>query len=308
MGKIAFVFSGQGAQYPGMGQELCELSPAASEVFKNADAIRPGTSTQCFSGTEEELKTTCITQPCMFAVETAAAAVLSEHGIKADMAAGFSLGEIAALTYSGAVDFKTGFELVIKRGELMQAAAEATPSAMVAVLKLMAPEVERIAAEFDGIYPVNYNCPGQTAVAGLEEVMPAFTARIKEAGGRALPIKVRGGFHSPFMEGASSEFKKVLDTLKISVPEVSLYSNKTGEPYPADTGAVRELLAKQICSPVRWETIVRNMIAEGADTFIELGPGNTLCGLISKTDPTVRTYPLSGKEDLDKILTEVKPC
>lgn len=308
MGKIAFVFSGQGAQYPGMGQELAQISQAAADVFKNADAIRPGTSSQCFSGTEEELKTTCITQPCMFAVETAAAAVLSENGITADMAAGFSLGEIAALTYSRAVDFKTGFELVIKRGELMQAAAEATPSAMVAVLKLQAPDVEKIAAEFRGIYPVNYNCPGQTAVAGLEETMPEFTARIKEAGGRALPIKVRGGFHSPFMEGASEKFAEVLAKLDISVPETTLYSNKTGEPYPADTEVMRKLLAKQICSPVRWETIVRNMIAEGVDTFIELGPGNTLCGLISKTDPAVRAYPLCTKEDLDKILTEVKPC
>ena len=308
MGKIAFVFSGQGAQYPGMGQELAQISPAAADVFKNADAIRPGTSAQCFSGTEEELKTTCITQPCMFAVETAAAAVLAENGIHADMAAGFSLGEIAALTYTRSVDFKTGFELVIKRGELMQAAAEATPSAMVAVLKLTAPDVEKIASEFSGIYPVNYNCPGQTAVAGLEEEMPAFTARIKEAGGRALPIKVRGGFHSPFMEGASAEFAKVLADLSISVPTVALYSNKTGDRYPDDTDIIRELLAGQICSPVRWETIVRNMIAAGADTFIELGPGSTLCGLISKTDPSVRVYPLSDKDNLDKILTEIKPC
>ena len=144
MGKIAFVFAGQGAQHPGMGQELAEISPAAAEVFQKLDALRPGTSAQCFSGTDEELKETKNTQPCMFAVELAAAAALTEAGIKADRAAGFSLGEIGALTYTGAVDLETGFHLVCRRGELMQAAAEEQPTAMAAVLKLPNEKVEEL--------------------------------------------------------------------------------------------------------------------------------------------------------------------
>ncbi|MDR3998187.1 MAG: ACP S-malonyltransferase, partial [Evtepia sp.] len=160
MGKIAFVFAGQGAQYPGMGQELAQCSPAAAQVFQQLDALRPGTSQQCFSGTEAELKETRNTQPCMFAVELAAAAALEEKGLRADLAAGFSLGEIGALAYTGAVDLETGFHLVCRRGELMQQAAEAQPTAMAAVLKLENAAVEALCAQFPETYPVNYNCPG----------------------------------------------------------------------------------------------------------------------------------------------------
>ena len=199
MGKIAFVFAGQGAQYPGMGQELAQCSPAAAEIFAKLDALRPGTSAQCFGGTDEELKETKNTQPCMFAVELAAAAALEEGGLRADMAAGFSLGEIGALTYTRAVDLETGFHLVCRRGELMQAAAEEQPTAMAAVLKLSNEEVEQICAQFAQVYPVNYNCPGQVSVACAKEQLAPFSAAVKAAGGRALPLKVRGGFHSPFM-------------------------------------------------------------------------------------------------------------
>ena len=291
MGKIAFVFAGQGAQHPGMGQELAEISPAAAEVFQKLDALRPGTSAQCFSGTDEELKETKNTQPCMFAVELAAAAALTEAGIKADKAAGFSLGEIGALTYTGAVDLETGFHLVCRRGELMQAAAEEQPTAMAAVLKLPNEKVEELCGQFPETYPVNYNCPGQVSVACAKEQLAPFSAAVKAAGGRALPLKVRGGFHSPFMASAAEE------------PKIPLYSNRTGAVYSGDAKA---LLAQQIASPVRWEAIVRDMIAAGVDTFIELGPGSTLCGLIQKIDKTVRTYPLSTKEDLEKVVQEVK--
>ena len=284
MGKIAFVFAGQGAQYPGMGQELAQCSRAAAEIFQKVDALRPGTSEQCFSGTAEELKETKNTQPCLFAVELAAAAALAEGGLKADMAAGFSLGEIGALTYTGAVDLATGFHLVCRRGELMQAAAEEQPTAMAAVLKLSNEAVEGLCAQFDQVYPVNYNCPGQVSVACAQEQLAPFSAAVKAAGGRALPLKVRGGFHSPFMASAARGFAGVY----------------AGDP--------KELLARQIASPVRWETIVENMIAAGADTFLELGPGQTLCGLIGKIDKRVKTYPLSTREDLEKILREVAGC
>ena len=181
MGKIAFVFAGQGAQFPGMGQELAQCSPAAAKIFAELDALRPGTSQQCFAGTEEELKETKNTQPCMFAVELASAAALAEGGLRADMTAGFSLGEIAALTYSGAVDLATGFHLVCRRGELMQEAAEAQPTAMAAVLKLSNEDVEKVCAQFDQVYPVNYNCPGQVSVACAKEQLAPFSAAVKAA-------------------------------------------------------------------------------------------------------------------------------
>ena len=302
MGKVAFVFAGQGAQFPGMGQELAQCSPAAAQVFQQLDALRPGTSQQCFSGTEAELKETRNTQPCMFAVELAAAAALEEKGLRADLAAGFSLGEIGALTYTGAVDLETGFHLVCRRGELMQQAAEAQPTAMAAVLKLENAAVEALCAQFPETYPVNYNCPGQVSVACAKEQLAPFSAAVQAAGGRALPLKVAGGFHSPFMASAAQGFAQVLADCQVGQPKLPLYSNKTGAVYDGDP---KELLAQQIVSPVRWETIVRNMIAAGADTFIELGPGKTLCGLIAKTDQTVKTYALSTQADLEQIVKEV---
>ncbi len=305
MGKIAFVFAGQGAQFPGMGQELAQCSQAAADIFAKVDALRPGTSAQCFGGSEEELKETKNTQPCMFAVELASAAALAEGGIKADMAAGFSLGEIAALTYTGAVDLETGFHLVCRRGELMQAAAEEQPTAMAAVLRLSNEMVEEICAQFEQVYPVNYNCPGQVSVACAKEQLAPFSAAVKAAGGRALPLKVRGGFHSPFMASAAQGFAQVLSACTVNAPKMPLYANRTGQVYDGDP---KQLLSQQISSPVRWETIVRNMIAAGADTFLELGPGKTLCGLIEKIDQTVKTYALSSKEDLEKILKEVRGC
>lgn len=305
MGKIAFLFPGQGAQFAGMGEAVCRCSGPAADVFAAADALRPDTSRQCFAGTEEELRQTRNTQPCIFAVELATAAALTERGVRADVTAGFSLGEIAALTYAGAVDFETGFRLVERRGQLMQQASEDNPSSMVAVLKLPNETVEALCAEFSAVYPTNYNCPGQVSVSGQESEMTAFTKRVKEAKGRAIPIKTAGGFHSPFMASAAEQFAADLAACDFAPPRIPLYSNCTGLPYDGD---MRALLQRQIISPVRWEAIIRHMIDSGVDTFIEAGPGNTLCGFIQRIDESVRAFHVGDAEELDAVVKEVTSC
>ena len=291
MGRVAFVFSGQGDQYPGMGKALYEAYPAAGGIFDLCDQIRPGTANQCFSGTAEELKETANTQPCLFAMELAAAEVLREKGIVPDAVAGFSLGEVAAAAFAGLFDHSGGFSLVCRRGQLMQAEAEKHDTAMAAVVKLPTETVEALCAKHPGLYPVNYNCPGQITVSGLSSEMAAFSAEVKAAGGRALPLKVKGAFHSPFMADAAKAFAEVLAKTEMNPPTISLYSDVTAEEYSGDPAY---LLAKQIASPVRWEALVRNLIAAGVDTFIEIGPGKTLTNMITKIDPAVKAVPYTA--------------
>ena len=304
MSKIAFVFSGQGAQYPGMGQSLRDASSAAKAVFDLCDSIRPGTSAQCFSGTKEELTVTSNTQPDMFAVEVAAAAALVEAGIEPDALAGFSVGEIGALAFSGALSVEDSFRLVCRRGELMQQASDAADTGMVAVVKLPPEQVEALAAQFEQVYPVNYNGPAQTVCAGLSSSMEGFKAAVKEAGGRAIPLRVAGAFHSPFMGIAAEGLAEALKGYTFQSPKYPLYSNVTGAPYEG-VETYPEMLARQVISPVRWQQIVQRLIAQGVDTFIEVGPGNTLTGLISKIDPNVKCCNVDSAEGLEKTIQEV---
>ena len=297
MGKIAFVFSGQGDQFPGMGKELADKYPSAKSVFDMCDGIRPGTSEQCFNGTEEELKETKNTQPCLFAMELAAANVLFDKGVEPEALAGFSLGEVTAATAAGIFDNETGFRLVCKRGELMQTEAEKFDTSMAAVVKLTPEQVQDVCAKYSDVYPVNFNCPGQITVSGLASQMKDFSADVKAAGGRALPLKLKGAFHSPFMNAASEAFRVELENAKINKGNITLYSDLTSMPYTDD---VAELLSKQICSPVLWEKIVRNMIADGFDTFIEIGPGRTLTNMIKKISADVKA------QTVEEYLSEVE--
>ena len=299
MGKIAFVFSGQGDQFPGMGKDLYEKYPVAKKIYDLCDEIRPGTSDQCFNGTEEELKETKNTQPCLYAMELAAASVLMEKGITPDVVAGFSLGEVVAATISGAFDNETGFRLVCKRGELMQSEAEKMDTSMAAVVKLTPEQVRAVCSKYSDVYPVNFNCPGQITVSGLSSQMTAFFVDVKAAGGRAIPLKVKGAFHSPFMKAAAESFAEELKKAEVKERGITLYSNMTAEPYADD---VVGLLSSQICSPVQWETIIRNMVSDGVDTFIEIGPGKTLTNMIQKISTDVKAV------NITEYLAKVEEC
>lgn len=305
MGKLAFVFAGQGTQQVGMGQALALHDATAAHIFAAADALRPETSAQCFTGDEAVLRETVNTQPCLFAVEMAIARALSAHGVVADCVAGFSLGEVVALAYAEAADFETMFQLICKRGALMQAASEKQPTGMVAVVRLENEQVVAICNDFAEVYPVNFNCPGQVTVAGEEEALKAFSQAVKSAGGRTLPLKVKGGFHSPFMAEAADAFYEVLRAIPFKVPAVPVYANAIAMPYGED---IAVLLAKQLISPVQWEASIRQMIADGVDTFIEIGIGQTLSGMIKRIDDTVALYQVATPEDVEQVCKEVLVC
>lgn len=297
MAKVAFVFSGQGDQYPGMGADLAQTSEAAENIFAVCDEIRPGTSAMCFGGSAEDLRVTSNTQPCLYAMELAAAEALAERGLQADCVAGFSLGEVAAAAFAGYYSVQAGFRLVMRRGELMQACADRVRTSMVAVLKLSSEKVEELAGHFGQVYPVNYNCPGQISVAGQADQMRKFMAEVRENGGRAVPLKVAGAFHSPFMEGAREPFASAIDEEleKSPIGAIPLYSDVTAQPYGEN---FTELLSSQLCNPVRWEQLVRNMMESGVDTFVEIGPGRTLTNMIHRISADVKA--VSYREMLEE--------
>lgn len=299
MGAVAFLFAGQGAQYPGMGQSLCESSKAAQAVFALTDQIRPGTSAQCFAGTKEELSQTVNTQPTVFAVDLAAACALLEAGVVPQAICGFSLGEVAALTYAGAFSHAEGFRLVTKRAELMQRAAEQSNGGMAAILKLSNEDVEQLCASNPGVYPVNYNCPGQLVVAGGQDALEKFYLAVQQKGGRAMPLAVSGAFHSPYMAEAAEEFYQLLSTLSFHNPSCPVYANGTAEPYAPPYAA---LLSRQIASPVRFEQSIRAMARAGIDTFVEVGPGKTLTGLVRKILPEAKTCNVQDVESFTETI------
>ena len=307
MDSVAFLFAGQGAQHPAMGVDLIEASPAAAKVFAIADEVRPGTSEQCRSASKEELSQTENTQPCVFVHDLAAAAALRERGVVPAVCAGFSLGEVAALNFAGAFDTRAGFELVCERAALMAAAAERHPGGMRAVIKLDAAQVENLAAQAgEDCWPVNYNSPQQTVVAGAPDALQTLDVLVKEAGGRAMKVAVSGAFHSPYMAEATEELATYIQAGHAPSPLlIPVMANMTAAPYPADPRAASDVMANQVSHAVRWVDTLHALQTQGIDTFIEVGPGKTLSGLVKRTLSDVRVYSCETAEQVAAIADEL---
>jgi [acyl-carrier-protein] S-malonyltransferase len=299
MGKIAFVFAGQGAQFAGMGKDLYDRFECARAVF---DASGEKVKNLAFYGPAEELNVTINTQPCLFAMDLACARALEEMGIRADGAAGFSLGEIPALAYSGLMSDGEALDFVNMRAAAMQKCAEKNTGAMFAVLRLSAEKTEELCKNLRDAYPVNYNCEGQTVVACAETSAKALQDAVAQAGGKTIKLAVSGAFHSPFMNDAAAEIEKYLENIKLEETQIPVYSNVTGKIYENP----EKLLPLQVKSPVLWQRSVENMISDGFDTFIEVGPGKTLSGLIRKIDGSVRVFNVSDVSSLENTVREVK--
>ena len=284
----AFVFPGQGSQFSGMGKDLYTNVPAAKELFEKANEILGFRITDImFEGTDEELKQTFVTQPAVFLHSVIMAKALGEE-FQPDMVAGHSLGEFSALVAAGALDFEDGLRLVAKRAAAMQQACEAQPSTMAAVLGLDDKVVEDICAEVDGVVvAANYNCPGQLVISGSIEAVDAACERLKAAGARrALRLPVGGAFHSPLMEPAKVELQAAIEAAPFKAPICPVYQNVDAKPY-TDPEQIKANLIAQLTAPVRWTYIVQNMLADGANSFVELGPGAVLQGLIKKVSRDV---------------------
>ena len=280
--KKAYIFPGQGSQFPGMARQLYETNSTAREMLEKANEILGFRITDImFEGTAEELKETKVTQPAIFLHSVVLAKCLPDF--KPEMVAGHSLGEFSALVAAGAMDFEEGLKLVSIRAQAMQKACEMNPGAMAAVLMLDSETIEHICEETEGIVvAANYNCDGQIVISGEKAAVDAACIRLKEAGARrALPLPVGGAFHSPLMEPARAELAEGIEKAVFKTPICPVYQNVTAQPS-TDPTEIKANLLSQLTSPVRWTQSVQNMIADGADTFIELGPGKVLQGLVAK--------------------------
>jgi [acyl-carrier-protein] S-malonyltransferase len=280
--KQAYIFPGQGSQFPGMAKDLYESNATAREMLEKANDILGFRITDImFEGTAEDLKQTNVTQPAIFLHSVVLAKCLPDF--RPDMVAGHSLGEFSALVAAGAMDFEEGLKLVSIRAQAMQKACEIAPGAMAAVLALPAEKIEEICASCEGtVVAANYNCDGQIVISGEKEAVAKACALMKEAGAkRALPLPVGGAFHSPLMEPARAELAEGIEKAIFHTPICPVYQNVTAA-ATSDPSEIKANLLAQLTSPVRWTQSVRNMLKDGAGHFIEVGPGKVLQGLVAK--------------------------
>ncbi|MCX6223993.1 MAG: ACP S-malonyltransferase, partial [Bacteroidia bacterium] len=286
----AYVFPGQGAQFPGMGKDLYDQSEMARTLFKKADEILGfGITDIMFNGTEANLRQTNVTQPAIFLHSVILAKVMGDR-FQPDMVAGHSLGEFSALTAAGALSFEDGLTLVSKRAQAMQRACEMNPSTMAAIIGIENEVVENVCEEIDEVVvPANYNTIGQIVISGSHQGIDQAMARLLELGAKmAMKLAVGGAFHSPLMEPARAELAKAIEEAPIITPVCLIYQNVDALPA-SDPATIRKNLVAQLTNPVRWTQTVQNMIADGATLFTEVGPGTVLQGLLKKVDRTVET-------------------
>ena len=305
MSKIAFMFPGQGAQKAGMGKDFYEQSETARKVIDKAtELLDIDMKALCFEE-NDKLDQTEYTQAALVTVCLAMEHVLRERGLKADVTAGLSLGEYCAIASAGGMSTEDAITTVRKRGILMQNAVPGGKGTMAAVLGMKGEDIEKVVDPIDGVTIANYNCPGQIVITGWKESVEKASEELKAAGAkRVMPLNVSGPFHSPMLEEAGRELGQVLAGVQLSELEIPYVTNVTAE-YVTDISETKALLATQVASSVRWQQSVENMIADGVDTFVEIGPGRTLAGFMRKISRDVKVYNVSTWEDVDKVVSEL---
>ena len=304
--KIAFLFPGQGAQYINMGKSLYENINECKEIFdKGEEILEMPIKDIIFDGSEETLKSTKYNQPAILLTSLACQKALELEGIEADYVAGLSLGEYSGLVYSGVVSFEDGVKLVKSRATIMDEGIEEGVGSMAAVMKLNKEKVNTLleeASKFGVVEAANYNCPGQVVITGEVDAIRESVSIAKALGGLCIPLKVSGPFHSSLYEEASFKYYESIKDVEINEPKKVIYSNVLGKPYSKQDD-IRDLLRKQIMSPVLFEDSINHMLDQGIDTFIELGPGKTLSGFVKKIDKKANVYNI---EDLDTLKSTVE--
>ena len=304
--KIAFLFPGQGAQYINMGKSLYENINECKEIFdKGEEILKMPIKDIIFDGSEETLKSTKYNQPAILLTSLACQKALELEGIEADYVAGLSLGEYSGLVYSGIVSFEDGVKLVKTRATIMDEGIEEGVGSMAAVMKLSKEKVDTLlkeASKFGVVEAANYNCPGQVVITGEVDAIRESVSIAKALGGLCIPLKVSGPFHSSLYEEASFKYYESIKDVEINEPKKVMYSNVLGKPYSKQDD-IRDLLRKQIMSPVLFEDSINHMLDQGIDTFIELGPGKTLSGFVKKIDKKANVYNI---EDLDTLKSTVE--
>ena len=305
MSKISFIYPGQGAQKAGMGKDFYENSPLARDVYDRAsECLKLDMRALCFEE-NDLLDQTEYTQAAMVTTCLAMTAVLNEQGAEADVTAGLSLGEYCAIAEAGAMDLLDAIRLVRVRGQLMQHTVPTGEGAMAAVLGMDADQIDAVIEPIANVTVANYNCPGQIVITGGTAGIEQASKALKEAGAkRVVPLNVSGPFHSPMLRSAGEKLGKELLTVQLGELKIPYVTNVTAE-YVTDSSKIRELLTRQVYSPVRWEQSIRKMIAQGVDTFVEIGPGRTLTGFLRKIDRNVTVYQVNTWEDSKQIMEEL---
>ena len=302
MSRIAFIYPGQGAQVCGMGQDFYEQTETGKKVFDLATEILGFSLPELCFEKNDRLDITEYTQAAMVTTSIAMTKVLEENGVKPDVTAGLSLGEYCALYAAGVMSEKDAIATVRQRGILMQEAVPVGQGAMAAVLAMDASAIEEVIADIDGVQIANYNCPGQIVISGKKEAVETACEKLKEAGAkRTIMLNVSGPFHSKMLTGAGEKLGEVLASVEVHKPQIPYVANVTAA-YVTEADVVKPLLTKQVSSSVRWQQSVETMLADGVDTFIEIGPGKTLAGFMRKIDRSAKVYNVEKLEDVQKVV------